>query len=115
MGFLLIWLQNALLTAESEFLSLKMSILSPFCRPLGSAARGGCITRHLPPPHTPNNARESTSKREGKVNHSTGHEGPEGEQMYSSTLSPTSALDEGGWSTPRPGRFTHGKHPVPIV
>ena len=21
----------------------------------------------------------------------------------------------GGWSTPRPGRFTHGKDPVPIV
>jgi hypothetical protein len=33
----------------------------------------------------------------------TGHEGPEGEQMYSSTLPSTSALDE-GWvvsSTPR--------------
>jgi hypothetical protein len=26
--------------------------------------------------------------------------------MYSSTLSLTSALDGGGWSTPRPGRFT---------
>ena len=33
--------------------------------------------------------------------------------MYSSTLSLTSALD--GWSTPRPGRFTPGKDPVPIV
>ena len=27
----------------------------------------------------------------------------------------TSALDGGGWSTPRPGCFTHGKDPVPIV
>jgi hypothetical protein len=27
----------------------------------------------------------------------------------------TSALDMGGWSTPRPGRFTPGKDPVPIV
>ena len=36
----------------------------------------------------------------------TGHEGPEGEQMYSSTLPSTSALDGGGWSAPRPGRFT---------
>ena len=35
--------------------------------------------------------------------------------MYSSTLSLTSALYEGGWSTPRPGRFTHRKDPVPIV
>ena len=45
----------------------------------------------------------------------TGHEGPEGKQMYSSTLPSTSALDEGGWSTPRPGRFTPGKDPVGIV
>ena len=35
--------------------------------------------------------------------------------MYSSTLSLTSAIDGGGWSTPRPGRFTPGKDPVPIV
>jgi hypothetical protein len=35
--------------------------------------------------------------------------------MYSSTLSLTSALDGGGWSTPRPGRFTPGNDPVPIV
>jgi hypothetical protein len=27
----------------------------------------------------------------------------------------TSALDRGGWSTPRPRRFTPGKDPVPIV
>jgi hypothetical protein len=31
--------------------------------------------------------------------------------MYSSTLSLTSAIDEGGWSTPRPGRFTPRKRP----
>ena len=35
--------------------------------------------------------------------------------MYSSTLSLTSALDGGGWSTPRPGRFTPGNDPVPSV
>jgi hypothetical protein len=35
--------------------------------------------------------------------------------MYSSTLSLTSALDGGGWSTPRSGRFTPGNDPVPIV
>jgi len=28
---------------------------------------------------------------------------------YSSTVSLTSALDEGGWSTPRPGRFNPRK------
>jgi len=31
------------------------------------------------------------------------------------TLSLASALDVGGWSTPRPGRFTTGKDPVPTV
>ena len=41
--------------------------------------------------------------------------GPEGEQMYSSTLPSTSALDGGGWSAPRPGRFTPGKDSVRIV
>jgi hypothetical protein len=30
-------------------------------------------------------------------------------------LSLTSARDGGGWSTPRPGRFTPGKDPVSIV
>jgi len=43
------------------------------------------------------------------------HEGPEGEQRYSSNLSLTPALDGGGWLTPRPGRFTPGKDPVPAV
>ena len=32
-----------------------------------------------------------------------------GGKRYSSTLSLTSALDGGGWSTPRPGRFIPGK------
>ena len=54
-------------------------------------------------------------KGKGKVYPRTGHEGPEGEQMYSSTLPSTSAPDGGGWSTPRPGRFTPGKDPVPIL
>jgi hypothetical protein len=31
------------------------------------------------------------------------------------TLSLTSALVGGGWSKPRPGSFTPGKDPVPIV
>jgi hypothetical protein len=45
----------------------------------------------------------------------TGHEGTETGYMYNSTLSLTSALDGGGWSTPRPGRFTSEKDPVPII
>jgi hypothetical protein len=47
-------------------------------------------------------------KVKGKAHPRTGHEGPEGEQMYSSTIPSTSVLDGGGWSTPRPGRFTPG-------
>ena len=37
------------------------------------------------------------------------------QMMSSSTLPSTSALDAGGWSAPRPGRFTLRKDPVPIV
>ena len=51
----------------------------------------------------------------GKVNPRTGHEGLEGEQMYSSTIPSNSALDEGWWSTPRPDRFTPRKDPLPNV
>jgi hypothetical protein len=43
------------------------------------------------------------------------NEGPEMEQRYTSTLSLTSALEWGGWSAPRPGRFTPVKDPVSIV
>ena len=52
-------------------------------------------------------------KGKSKVHPGTGHEGPEGKQMYSCTLSLTQALDRGGWSTPRPRRFTPGKESVP--
>ena len=57
----------------------------------------------------------SKGKGKGKIQRRTGHEGPEGEQMCNYTLSLASALDAGAWSTPRPGRFTPGKDPVPIV
>jgi len=52
---------------------------------------------------------------EGKVHTRTGYEDPYGEKRYNSALSLTSALDGGGWTTPRPGRYTPGKDPVPIV
>jgi len=35
--------------------------------------------------------------------------------MYSCTLSLTSALDVGGWLTPRSDRFTPGRDTVPLV
>ena len=35
--------------------------------------------------------------------------------MYSANLSLTSALDLGGWSTPRPGRYTPVKYTVPVL
>jgi hypothetical protein len=44
---------------------------------------------------------------DGKIHSRAGHEGPEGEQKYSSTLSLISA--------PRPSRVTPGKDPVHIV
>jgi len=69
------------------------------------------------PKHT---TQDSTSQTEtlnvkGKVHPRTGHESPEGELSYSSTLSLTSALDGSSWSTPRPRRFTPEKGSVPIV
>ena len=44
--------------------------------------------------------------RKGKVHPRTDHEDPEGEHRYSSALSLISALDKGGWSALRTGRFT---------
>ena len=55
------------------------------------------------------NFTEVKGKGKGKVHPRTGHEGPEGEYRYSSTLSLSSALFRGGWSTPRPGGLTPGK------
>ena len=52
---------------------------------------------------------QSSGKGKGKVRPRTSHECPEGEQRFMSTLSLTSALVGGGWSTLRPGRFTPGK------
>ena len=51
----------------------------------------------------------NTGKCKGQVHHGRGHEGPEGKQRYSYALSLTSALDGGGWSTPRPSCFIPGK------
>jgi len=56
-----------------------------------------------------------SSNGKGKAHPRKGHEGPDGEWRYSSTLSLTSALDGDGWPTPRPGRFTPGKDALPIV
>ena len=57
----------------------------------------------------------SACKGKGKGHPRTGHEGPEGEHMYSCTPPSTSALEEGGCTTPRTGSLTLGKDPVPIV
>ena len=53
--------------------------------------------------------RSPTYSIQGKVRPETGHEDPEGEYRYSSTLSLISALHEGERSTSRPGRFTPWK------
>ena len=53
-------------------------------------------------------------KVKGKVHPRRGHEDPWG-KVYTSTLSLTSALNGGGRSTTRSGRFTHGTDPVSIA
>ena len=54
-------------------------------------------------------------KGKGKVHPRTGHEGPQGEQRYSSTLSLTSALDGvGANATPRP-LYPRERDPLPIL
>jgi hypothetical protein len=55
------------------------------------------------------------SKGKANVHPRTAHEGPQGKQSYSCTISLTTALDKGGWSPPRSSRFTTRKDPVPIV
>ena len=54
------------------------------------------------------------TKLKAKVLRIRGHEGPEGEQKYSCTLSLTSALDR-GWSTPPPVRLASGNEAVTIA
>jgi hypothetical protein len=51
----------------------------------------------------------------GKIHSRTGYEGPHGAQTYGFALSLTSALDADERSTPRPGRFTPGNAPGPIL
>jgi len=66
---------------------------------------GGLVTQQL-------------CKKSSEVHPRTGNEGPEGEQVYSSTLSLTSAIDgvDGQrHATPRHGRFTPGKEQIPIL
>ena len=63
----------------------------------------------------PRKQEQMNDKGKGKFLPRIVQEGPEGEQMYSSNLPSTSALDGGGWSTPCPGRFTPGKDPLSIV
>jgi hypothetical protein len=59
------------------------------------------------PPHLARELKERV--RKGKVRPRIGHEGPEGEKRYSSTLSLASAPDGDRWLTSRLGRFTPWK------
>ena len=67
-----------------------------------------------PPIHFAKSAVPIASVSKSKAHPRTGHEGPDRDQRYSSTLSLTSALDWGGWSAAGLGRFTPGKDPVPL-
>ena len=63
-------------------------------------------TLHILPPKRKKRQKNERNRQKGKgkgnVLPRTGHERPEGEQMYNCTLASTSALDGGGCSTPRP-------------
>ena len=59
--------------------------------------------------------RRKRVKLKSEVHSIIANEDEEGEQIPSSVLSLTSALDGGGSLTPRPGRFTPGNDPVPIA
>ena len=68
--------------------------------------RTQCVADHLFP----------CSKFKRNVHHSTtDHEGPDVEYRYGSTLSLTSALDGGGWSTRPPGQLNPGKDALPVI
>jgi hypothetical protein len=62
-----------------------------------------------------NNAHRYESTYQGKYHPATGYEIPEGECRYSSTLSLTSVLGRFGWSTPRPGLFSHRNDPIRMI
>jgi len=53
-------------------------------------------------------------KGKGKGHSRTGHEAPKVVEVYLYSFFNFSARWD-GWSTPRPGHFTPGKDPVPIV
>jgi hypothetical protein len=53
-------------------------------------------------------------KGKGKGRYPVRPEGPDGGRGIAQSFL-TSALEGGGWSAPRPGPFTPGKDPVPIV
>ena len=55
-----------------------------------------------------------TNKGKGKVLPRTGHEGPEGEQMYSSTLPSTSAIDGVGGQRHAPAALPPGMTRYPL-
>ena len=76
--------------------------------PVGSASQ-------LSPLQDYSNLGREGNSIQGQVHNTrTGHEGPEGEKRYNSTLSLTSALDGGGWSMSCPGCFTLGKTQYPL-
>jgi hypothetical protein len=54
-------------------------------------------------------------KGKGKVYPRTGHEGPDGVAEVKLYSFLKLGIEWGGWSTPRPGRFTLGKYLVLIV
>jgi len=67
------------------------------------------INFHLHDKYSLSRLQRRVAKLKKKVHHITCREDPEGEQRYGSTLSLTSALGIGGFSTPRSSRFNPRK------
>ena len=93
-------------TASFPYLSNSPLISHPKIQPY-SVSR---VTASLIEPET-----KFTACANGTVCSTAGHEDQEREERYSSNLSLTSALDGGGWSMPRLGRFTPKNDPVTTV
>jgi hypothetical protein len=88
---------------SSVQLTCLLTTAQPFC------IAAGCL--YLPECSAAFSAAEQVK---GKIHRRTGHEGPEGEERCSTTLSLTSALDVVGGQRHAPAALPPGKTPYPL-
>jgi hypothetical protein len=94
----------------ATLLSIVYQICPPGVRSTGPWSKR--LTSHLAP--RLKKELELWSKSKGKVHPKTGHKGPEGEQMYSSTLPSTSTVDVVGGQRHAPAALPPGKTRYPV-